>query len=70
MYILLSFHVLTTFCVMIQLTTILHGNYSDVSLICTNVSISMEINDSLQIFKDSISRQFLELTIVSKSWIL
>ena len=35
----------------------------------SNVSISMEINDSLQIFKDSIFREVLELTIVSKSWI-
>ena len=35
----------------------------------SNVSISMKINDSLQIFKDSISREILELTIVSKSWI-
>ena len=30
----------------------------------------MEINDSIQIFKDSISRGILELTIVSKSWIV
>ena len=29
----------------------------------------MEINDSLHMFKDSISREFLELKIVSKSWI-
>ena len=34
MYILLSLHVLTTFCVLIQLTTILHANYSDLALIC------------------------------------
>ena len=34
MYILLYSHVLITFCVMIQLTTILHGNYSDLALIC------------------------------------
>ena len=34
MYILLSSHVLTTFCMVIQLTTILHGNYSDLALIC------------------------------------
>ena len=35
----------------------------------SNVSVSMEINDSLHIFKDSISREILELTIVPKSWI-
>ena len=29
----------------------------------------MEINDSLHIFKDSISREILKLTIMSKSWI-
>ena len=33
------------------------------------VSIPMEINDSLHMFKDSISRETSELTIVSKSWI-
>ena len=36
----------------------------------SDVSISMDINDSVQIFKDSISREILELTIVSKSWIV
>ena len=44
-----SSHLLTTFCVVIQLTTILHGNYSDLALICLSVSISMEINEFLHI---------------------
>ena len=35
----------------------------------SNVSITMEINDSLHMLKDSISREISELTIVSKSWI-
>ena len=35
----------------------------------SNVWITMEINDSLHMFKDSISREISELTIVSKSWI-
>ena len=33
----------------------------------SNVSISMEINESLHTFKASISREISELTIVSKS---
>ena len=65
MYIILSSHVLTIFCVVIQLTTILHGNYSDLALIC-QMSQSRE---SLHILKAPISREISELTIVSKSWI-